>query len=131
MTARRIGDGLIPRRCGAPWWGRYRCRVSSAGQGIDPWSLRASDADREKYLDVLRDAYAEGRLTAEEYDERIEATYKARTYRELVPVLESLPVKPGAVPGPPPLLVQGGRTAIPGHPLQVNGSRGAVAPPER
>ncbi|WP_405671976.1 DUF1707 domain-containing protein [Streptomyces sp. NBC_01530] len=54
--------------------------------------LRASDADRERVAEVLRDALAEGRLDMEEFEERLEATYKARTYGELTPITRDLPV---------------------------------------
>jgi hypothetical protein len=53
--------------------------------------LRASDADREQVAERLRDALAEGRLDMEEFGERLEATYKARTYRELAPLTRDLP----------------------------------------
>ncbi|MCK8436427.1 DUF1707 domain-containing protein [Streptomyces sp. D2-8] len=61
--------------------------------------LRASDADREQVAGILRDALAEGRLDMEEFEERLDATYKARTYGELAPITRDLPV-PG-VTGPP------------------------------
>ncbi|MEW2293470.1 DUF1707 domain-containing protein [Streptomyces sp. NPDC006743] len=60
--------------------------------------LRASDADRERVAEVLRDALAEGRLDMAEFEERLEATYQARTYGELAPITRDLPVGPGAVP---------------------------------
>ena len=53
--------------------------------------LRASDADRERVTEVLRDALAEGRLDMEEFEERLDATYKARTYGELEPITRDLP----------------------------------------
>ncbi|WP_327429028.1 DUF1707 SHOCT-like domain-containing protein [Streptomyces sp. NBC_01236] len=53
--------------------------------------LRASDADRERVTEQLRDALAEGRLDMEEFEERLEATYKARTYGELAPITRDLP----------------------------------------
>ncbi|MEU6772840.1 DUF1707 domain-containing protein [Streptomyces sp. NPDC046759] len=53
--------------------------------------LRASDADRERVAEVLRDALAEGRLDMEEFEERLEALYKARTYGELAPLTRDLP----------------------------------------
>ncbi|MFE6481418.1 DUF1707 domain-containing protein [Streptomyces sp. NPDC057757] len=59
--------------------------------------LRASDADREQVAEVLRDALAEGRLDMEEFEERLEATYRARTYGELTPITRDLPV-PGVTP---------------------------------
>ncbi|MFG2945511.1 DUF1707 SHOCT-like domain-containing protein [Streptomyces adustus] len=57
----------------------------------DAPELRASDADRERVAEVLRDAVAEGRLDMEEFEERLEATYKARTYGELAPITRDLP----------------------------------------
>ena len=54
--------------------------------------LRASDADRERVADILREALAEGRLDMEEFGERLDATYKARTYGELTPITRDLPV---------------------------------------
>ncbi|MER6011693.1 DUF1707 SHOCT-like domain-containing protein [Streptomyces bluensis] len=59
--------------------------------------LRASDADRERVAEQLRDALAEGRLDMEEFGERLDATYKARTYGELTPITRDLPGQ-GAVP---------------------------------
>ncbi|MET7486000.1 DUF1707 domain-containing protein [Streptomyces sp. NPDC005538] len=61
--------------------------------------LRASDADRERVAEVLRDALAEGRLDMEEFEERLEATYKARTYGELTPITRDLPAA-GVAPPP-------------------------------
>jgi hypothetical protein len=57
--------------------------------------LRASDADRERVAEILRDALAEGRLDMEEFEERLDATYKARTYGELTPITRDLPTGPG------------------------------------
>ncbi|MFJ5773591.1 DUF1707 domain-containing protein [Streptomyces sp. NPDC093094] len=66
----------------------------------DAPDLRASDADREQVAEVLRDALAEGRLDMAEFEERLEATYQARTYGELAPITRDLPV-----PGGPPAVV--------------------------
>ncbi|MFG2604320.1 DUF1707 domain-containing protein [Streptomyces sp. NPDC048514] len=68
--------------------------------------LRASDADRERVAEVLRDAVAEGRLDMEEFEERLEAAYKARTYGELAPITRDLPAA-GAVPPAPVSFVKG------------------------
>jgi hypothetical protein len=68
-------------------------------------SLRASDADRERVAEQLRDALAEGRLDMEEFEERLDATYKARTYGELAPITSDLP-EPGAVARPPVSMVK-------------------------
>ncbi|WP_353942827.1 DUF1707 domain-containing protein [Streptomyces sp. HUAS MG91] len=66
-------------------------RPEESGPQDDGLDLRASDADREQVAERLRDALAEGRLDMEEFGERLEETYKARTYRELLPVTRDLP----------------------------------------
>jgi len=53
--------------------------------------LRASDADRDAAAAVINSALADGRLTAEEHSERLDAIYAAKTHAELVPQLEDLP----------------------------------------
>lgn len=59
-----------------------------------PPGLRASDADRERIANDLREHYADGRLTMEEFDERIDAVYKAKTFGELAPLTADLPAPP-------------------------------------
>ncbi|MFI9556491.1 DUF1707 domain-containing protein [Nonomuraea endophytica] len=54
-------------------------------------ALRASHADRDRVVDVLRIAAGEGLLTAEELDERMEAALSARTLSELTPLTADLP----------------------------------------
>ncbi len=54
-------------------------------------ALRASDEDRERIAERLRDATAEGRLLAEELEERLGAVFTARTYGELDTVVSDLP----------------------------------------
>lgn len=61
--------------------------------------MRASDADRDRVADQLREALAEGRLTPEEHAERLDAVYQARTYAELAPIVHDLPAT-GGVPLP-------------------------------
>ena len=53
--------------------------------------LLVSDADRSRFADVIGDAFAEGRLTRDEYEERLGTTMAARTVADLVPVLDGLP----------------------------------------
>jgi hypothetical protein len=70
--------------------------------GGDPsLRLRASDADRDRVADQLRDALAEGRLTPEEHAERLDAVYAAKTYAELAPIVADLPGA-GRPAAPPP-----------------------------
>jgi hypothetical protein len=64
--------------------------------------MRASDADRERIVDVLQGAAGDGRLTPEELDDRLGAALSARTLDELAPLTADL----GAAPGRP-----GGLTA--------------------
>jgi hypothetical protein len=52
--------------------------------------LRASDADREQVASVLSTAYAEGRLTREEHDERIDQLMAAKTFDDLIPITRDL-----------------------------------------
>lgn len=59
-------------------------------------TLRASDADRDAVAERLRHATAEGRLLAEELEDRLEAVFAARTYGELDQVTADLPPKPPA-----------------------------------
>jgi hypothetical protein len=67
-------------------------------------AMRASHADRERTVDVLKAAYAEGRLVPEEYGQRVEAVYRALTYGELARLVADLPsgplVLPMALPAP-------------------------------
>lgn len=53
--------------------------------------MRASDAERERIADVLRDALADGRLAMDEFQERLDSTYRARTHGELAPLVRDLP----------------------------------------
>ncbi|WP_393060220.1 DUF1707 domain-containing protein [Streptomyces sp. LN549] len=59
--------------------------------------IRASDADRDRIADILREAMAEGRLTADEHAERVDSVYRAKTVGELEPLVRDLPA-PGGTP---------------------------------
>jgi DUF1707 SHOCT-like domain len=54
--------------------------------------LRASDADRELVATLLSTAYAEGRLTREEHDERLDQLMAAKTFDDLIPITRDLVV---------------------------------------
>jgi hypothetical protein len=62
--------------------------------------VRASDAERERTVSVLRDATAEGRLTLEEFSQRVEKAYAAKTHDELEPLTHDLPATASEVPAP-------------------------------
>lgn len=62
----------------------------SDGPGAQP-AVRASDADRDRIADILREALAEGRLESEEHAERIDGVYRAKTLPELEVLIRDLP----------------------------------------
>jgi hypothetical protein len=68
-----------------------------AADGYD--HVRASAADRERAIDVLKAAFAEGRLTREEHEARVERAYRSRTYADLGALTADLPAGPlGTLP---------------------------------
>ena len=54
--------------------------------------MRAGDADRDDTIAILREAFAEGRLSQDEFDDRLERAHGARTYADLANLTEDLPV---------------------------------------
>lgn len=61
---------------------------------VEP-AVRASDAERDQAAEILRTAYAEGRLTRAELDQRTGAAYAAKTRADLHGLTSDLP---GAIP---------------------------------
>ena len=66
------------------------------GYGPNQDNLKASDADRERIVEQLRRHAAEGRLTMDEFEERMSAAYEARTYGALAELTRDLPVELGS-----------------------------------
>ncbi len=64
----------------------------------DPSLLRVSHEDRDRVVEILRDAAADGRLDIDELEERVERVLTARTFADLEPLTADLPV---AAPAPP------------------------------
>lgn len=56
----------------------------------DPARMRVSDAQRHEVAEILREAAGDGRIDLGELDERLEATFAARTYAELAPITSDL-----------------------------------------
>jgi len=56
--------------------------------------IRASDQERESVVSVLRDAFTDGRLTYDEFDERTAAAYAAKTWTDLRELTSDLPAQP-------------------------------------
>ena len=68
---------------------------------VDPRAMRAADADREQVADVLREAVAQGRISFDELDERLDQAYAAKTYADLEAITRDLPASgPVAAPAP-------------------------------
>jgi hypothetical protein len=63
----------------------------------DPSSLRVADADRERVSEELREHMLAGRLTSEEFEERLGRAYGARTRADLAAVSADLPMSPASV----------------------------------
>ena len=63
--------------------------------------LRASHADRDQVVELLQVAAGDGRLSAEELDDRLERALTARTYAELAALTADLPATPGPAVVPP------------------------------
>jgi hypothetical protein len=61
-------------------------------------NFRASDADRDRVATVLSTAYAEGRLTREEHDERVNQLMVAKTFDDLIPITRDLVFVAAATP---------------------------------
>src|SRR3954465_11446725 len=62
----------------------------------DPSRRGIAAQARHHVAGVLREAAGEGRIDLQELDQRLEATYAARTYGDLVPLTADLPVAPPA-----------------------------------
>ena len=81
------------------FWESFRLDPRQPGHA----SMRASDADREIVRAMLADAYADGRLTREEYDDRLNTLYGSRTLGEMPSLVTDLvpPDGPPTAPAPP------------------------------
>ena len=89
-------------------------------------SLRASDADRERFVEALRQHHAEGRLTIEELTERTERAYASRTFGDLDALATDLPPLAAPAPAPAALPPGPGPTDLPPR-LRPPGPRQAAA----
>jgi len=74
--------------------------MSEVSGPADHSLLRVSDSDREQAAEVLREAAAQGRISLDELDERLESAYAAKTYADLAAVTHDLP-QSGRMPVPP------------------------------
>jgi hypothetical protein len=75
---------------------------------MDDSQLRLSDAERDAAAADLGEHYAQGRLTAEEHDERLGAVWAAKTRGQIGPIFRDLPSAYAGVAAPAPRRVQPG-----------------------
>jgi hypothetical protein len=66
--------------------------MDSGARNFPPGDLRVSDADRDRALAELSEAFRVGRLTADEFDQRSGQALAARTGKELTALLADLPL---------------------------------------
>ncbi|MGA2927338.1 MAG: DUF1707 domain-containing protein [Solirubrobacteraceae bacterium] len=72
----------------------YESGWSGMGERRQDPNVRAGDADREAIADILRRQHTEGRLDADEFQERIDRCYRAKSLGELDGLLADLPREP-------------------------------------
>jgi Domain of unknown function (DUF1707) len=87
-------------------------------------ALRASDADRDRVIELLRAAVADGRLNPAEFDERLDAALAARTIDALAPLTADLIAAPGS--GALPLPLAGTPAEPAAELLTINERHGSV-----
>ena len=75
-------------------------------------ALRASDADRDAVAERLRAAAVEGRLDADELEQRVHVALRARTYGQLQQLLDDLPEAPRSWRGLPRVAGRPTTTAV-------------------
>lgn len=78
-----------PRQAGA--WPTVQMLAAQVNQQVNKDTLRVGDAEREEAARVLGEHFASGRLDRDEYDERLEAIFAARTGGDLATVFRDLP----------------------------------------
>jgi Domain of unknown function (DUF1707) len=81
------------------FWESFRLDPRQPGHA----SMRASDADREIVRTLLADSFADGRLTREEYDDRLNTLYGSRTLGEVSSLVTDLVPLDGSPTAPAPL----------------------------
>jgi len=78
----------------------HPAQASPAPHAVREGETRASDADRDAAASLLNEAFAEGRLTADEHDQRLSAAYAARSWQQLHELTVDLPAASAAATEP-------------------------------
>jgi hypothetical protein len=91
--------GASALRCASLSW--REGQVTAAPRGgtavAGDGHLRASHADREQVIDMLKAAFVQGRLTKDEFDARVGQAFASRIYAELAAITADLPARLAAV----------------------------------
>ena len=80
--------------------------------GDEHGKMRAADVDRDRIAGILGTAYSEGRLSRQEYDDRLDSALSARTYADLARVVADLPVAQPAAPVPATVTTPAGTNGL-------------------
>ena len=78
----------------------HPAQASPAQPAVREAQTRASDADRDAAASLLNEAFAEGRLTADEHDQRLSAAYTACSWQQLRQLTADLPAASDAATEP-------------------------------
>ena len=107
----------------------------SGDEQLPAREYRASHEDRDRVVELLRIAAGDGRLSADELDQRLEMALNARTYGELAALTEDLPDGPGPAAAEPKDLIRieagsgsikrDGRWVVPGR-MEIRVRSGSV-----
>ena len=97
--------------------------IPAAGYG----QMRSAAVDKERAVDVLKAGFAEGRLTKDEYEERVGRVYTSHTYAELAVITADLPAGPLGGMSPQPQAHLASQPYYPVAPAQERTSGLAVA----
>jgi len=90
--------------------------MAGAGNG---GHLRASHADRERVIGILKAAFVQGRLDKEEFDLRVSRAFASRTYAELAAVTADMPAGLGPAQPPAPVRAQGEKPILRPGPVMM------------
>jgi hypothetical protein len=75
----------------------WTCQGAVSSAGADRSGLRASQAERERAVEVLKAAFVAGRLAKDEFDARVDQALTSKTRSELTAVTDDLPAGPAVI----------------------------------
>jgi hypothetical protein len=87
----RTADHESGRRAPVSGVDPFADRTRAFAAGGERGKMRAGDADRDRVVELLKAAYSEGRLSKDEYDDRVADALSARTYADLDLLVADLP----------------------------------------